>query len=145
MNLRHAAALAIRPSNVVRFERLMYLAVGINVILTMWRWDLVLAQAPSHPVTVALGNIFGFATDVLFIWLVARRHKKWPRWLMLCFFILGMPFAAGQHQWLRAHPVNSVLICVMWLAQIVALFLIFTGNSREWFVNDPVGQIIPAN
>jgi uncharacterized SAM-binding protein YcdF (DUF218 family) len=71
---------------------------------------------------------------VLFIWLVARRHKNWARWLLLILFVLGLPFyfrVLGQM--LRLNPTAGSLSVVQVLAQTVAQFLIFTGNARDWF------------
>jgi hypothetical protein len=108
----------------------------------MLRWDELVAEN-LHSIAAALFvNVFSFATDVLFIWLVARRRKNWPRWLMLFFFVSGIVFAPLERQWLRGHPVNSILIVVWWLAQSAAFFLIFTGNAREWFGSS---QCIPPN
>lgn len=138
----HDAALTARPRNVVWFERLMYLAVGIDVLSTMLQWDQFVAQIPAYPEAVALGAILAFATDVWLIWLVARRHKNWARWLMLFDFALGIPFTLP---WLTSLSVNTVLVCVEWMAQIVAFLLIFTGDAREWFANQPIRQLRPAN
>jgi hypothetical protein len=87
-----------------------------------------------------------FAVGVLFIWLVARRRKNWARWIWLVVFIISFPFALPElSRLLRSGPVVATLVCVQNFAQIVALYLIFTGNARQWFANDPVGQISPAN
>ena len=121
----------------------MYVALGIEVISTILEWDQVVAQIPSYQGAVALGTILSFATDIWFIWLVARRRKNWTRWVMLFGFVLEIPFTLP---WLLSlADFNSVLICMTWLAQIVAFLLIFTGNAREWFANDPVRQFSPAN
>jgi hypothetical protein len=121
----------------------MYVALGIEVISTILEWDQVVAQIPSYQGAVALGTILSFATDIWFIWLVARRRKNWTRWVMLLGFVFEIPFTLP---WLLSlTDFNSVLICMTWLAQIVAFMLIFTGNAREWFANDPVRQFSPAN
>src|SRR5271169_2137655 len=140
MKSSHAAALAIRPSNVVRFEQLMYFTVAIEVILGTWNWNHLMAENPHSHVLVAIGTILAPLTDVLFIWLVARRRKSWVRWLMLPGVVIGIPY--GLLHWSRAIPVaNAVLIFLLWSAETIALFLIFTGNAREWFANDAVSQL----
>jgi hypothetical protein len=130
-----------RPSNVVWFERLMYFMVLIEVIFTILQWDQLMAQAPQYYGAAATGTLFGILTDVLFIWLVARRRKSWVRWLLLVPVVFGIPY--GIVTWPPATPVSyAVPTCLSWLAQAVAVFLIFTGNSREWF---RVSQHMPAN
>ena len=131
----------IRPSNVVRFEQLMYFAVIIEVILNLGRWNRLMAENPHVHGAVAVGTILGIVTDVLFIWLVARRRKSWVRWLMLPPVVFGIPYSLLT--WSPVPVSTAGLICLWWLAQAVALFLIFTGNAREWFAQNSAVQPRP--
>ena len=124
------------PSNVARFEQLMYLSLGIGVIVAALRWSPNVAQA------AALGGVglvlfvqaFVLAFMVVFIWLVARRHKNWARWLLLILSVLGLPgYLRMLVPLLRFDPVAGTLSLAQDLAQVVALLLIFTGNARAWF------------
>jgi hypothetical protein len=124
------------PSNVARFELLMYLSLGIGVIVSTLQWSQTVAMsAPLGGAGFAIFvQAFVLAFMVLFIWLVARRHKNWARWLLLILFVLGLPFyfrVLGQM--LRLNPTAGNLSVVQVLAQTVAQFLIFTGNARDWF------------
>lgn len=117
----------------------MYFTVVIEVILGARNWDHLMAENPHSHVPVAIGTILAPLTDLLFIWLVARRGKSWVRWLMLPDVVIGIPY--GLLHWSPAIPVvNAVLICLLWSAETIALFLIFTGNAREWFKS----QLVPA-
>ena len=139
MTLRHTLTLAPRPSNVVRFEQLIYLALVVGEIQFLVRWYRRLASAPWHEAALTLSfNLLNCVADVLLIWLVARRGKNWSRWLMLVLYVLGIPFPLFV--WLRfglgwqhVNPVFKALFCLQWLAPVVAFYLIFTGNAREWF------------
>ncbi len=132
-----------RPSNVVRFEQLMYCTVVIDVILIPRQWNRLMAANPHSHAAVAVGHSLGILTDVLFIWLVARRRKSWVRWLMLPPVVFGIPY--GLLTWPSVIPVfNAVLICLSWFAQTVALFLIFTGNAHEWFFQSTAVRPRPA-
>jgi len=119
----------------------MYFTVVIEVISTIWQWDQLMAEAPHFRGAVAMGTVTGILMDVLFIWLVARRRKSWVRWLMLPPVVFGIPY--GLLTWSPVIPVSdAVLTCLFWSAETVALFLIFTGNAREWF---RLSEHLPAN
>ena len=109
----------------------MYFTVAIEVISAIWQWDQLMAQAPEFYGAVATATIISILTDVLFIWLIARRHKSWVRWLLLPRVVFGIPY--GILHWSPVLISEAVLTGLMWLAETVALFLIFTGNAREWF------------
>ncbi|MGD0672821.1 MAG: hypothetical protein ABSB13_12130 [Candidatus Binatus sp.] len=139
----------IRPSNVVRFEQLMYISLGIGVIQSILHWN----RSVSNARVAGLGGagfvlfiqFFVLAIIVLFIWLIARRRKNWARWVWLSLFILGLPFAFPElSRLLRSGLIVATLVCAQNLAQIVALYLIFTGNAREWFARNSAVQPRPV-
>ena len=118
----------------------MYLSLGIGVIQSALQWNRLVAQASAMGGArfVLFGQIVTFAILVLLIWLVARRRKNWARLLMLVMFVLGLPFSARMLiQMLPTEPLSVALSSVQLLAQIVAFFLIFTGNARDWFKTAP--------
>jgi uncharacterized membrane protein HdeD (DUF308 family) len=124
------------PSNVAWFERLMYSSLGIGVIVSSSRWsrDLAAAGPLARAGFLLFVQAFVIASMVLFIWLIARRHKNWARWFILIIGLLGVPFyfrVLGQT--LRFSPVAGTLMLVQMLLQVIAVFLIFTGNARDWF------------
>jgi hypothetical protein len=128
------------PSNVARFEQLMYLSLGIGVIQSLLRWNQSVAQASAigGAKFVFFGLIVTFAILVLIIWLIARRRRNWARWVMLVMFILGLPFSVRMlSRMLPAEPLSVALSSVQVLAQAIAFFLIFTGNARDWFKRVP--------
>jgi len=132
-----------RPSNVVRFEQLMYLALGFGFVDTLWRWSEIvkLADRVGAEHTVVVVTLVYFAFKVLLIWLAARKHQSWARWILLIIFVVSLK---PYHGFQRSSHVYFELI--LQLGQLVgystALFLIFTGNSREWFRSS---AYIPAN
>lgn len=138
----------IRPSNVVRFEQLIYISLGIGVVQSSLEWGRLVDSA--HAMGRGIGFIlfiqtFVFAVTVFFIWLIARRRKNWARWVWLSLFILGLPFAFPVlSRLLRSGPIVATLVCAQNLAQIAALYLIFTGNAREWFAQNSAVQPRPV-
>src|SRR6266849_8534689 len=99
-----------RPSNVVRFEYLMYLQFGICEIVFASQWR-TWSQSVAHKAGfVIFGAAFLFALllafVVLVIWLAARRHKNWARWFLLVTGILGLPgYVKNLGQMLLFSPV----------------------------------------
>jgi hypothetical protein len=123
------------PLNVARFEQLMYLSLGIGAIVTMLRWNqtVALAGPVGGASFVLFVDTFVLAFMVLFIWLVARRHKNWARWSLLITFILGLPAGLLALGSMPFHPIAGVLSLAQVALQAIALILIFTGSARAWF------------
>ena len=130
------------PSNVGRFEQLMYLTVGIGLIGSVLSWNRSVARASAlgGATLVLFVQLSVLALMVLFIWLAARRHKNWARWLLLIVGIMGLPSYVG----ILGHylePLAGVLILAQLLFQVIAFVLIFTGNARDWFKPCPPQSI----
>jgi hypothetical protein len=115
----------------------MYLSIAIGVINTAVDWDRLIAMAQHVGGVVFIlfidGFVFGFL--ILIIGLVARRAKNWARWIQLGLFIVGTPSFIRQvvERNIRDRPVIGTLGVVQFALQVGALFLIFTGNARDWF------------
>src|ERR1700719_4769192 len=119
------------PSNVARFEQLMYATLVIGLFNSVLTWNQSVAQARNlgGAYSVLFIQIFVFAFIMMFIWLIARRRKNWARWVLLVLFVLGIPAAVRlMGQWFRLEPVVGFLNLVQALVQVIALVLIFTGN-----------------
>src|SRR5260370_27853181 len=95
-----------RPSNVVRFEQLMYGAVVIEVIAAIVQWGQLMAETPHLLAAGPIAAILNILTDVLFIWLVARRRKSWVRWLILP-PVFGIPY--GLVAWRSVIPISDAV------------------------------------
>ena len=124
------------PSNVAWFEQLMYGSLVVGVVLSVLTWTQNVAQArPFGGASfVLLVQVSVLAFMILFIWLTARRRKNWARWLLLIVFVLGFPlFFPALVKMLRFDPVVGTLNLTQVLAQAVALFVVFSGDARDWF------------
>jgi hypothetical protein len=134
-----------RPSNIVLFEQLWYLSLGIGVVQSIMQWQRLVDLA--HAVGrggryILLLQAIGFAVQVFFIWLIARRRKNWARWVWLILFVIGLPFSLPMlNRLLHGSPIGLILASAQILDQAVALYLVFTGNAREWFKS----QFIPPS
>jgi len=124
------------PSNVGRFQQLMYLSLGLSLIeapLESNEWDRLVADTGSAYFAV-FAALFIYAFAVLLIWQAAREHKNWARWVLLILFALSL-LATFRHfePSARFNLLAGILIAGEFLAWGAALFLIFTGNGRSWF------------
>src|SRR5215472_980439 len=82
---------AVRPSNVVRFEQLMYLSLGIATFQWSLQWNQSVAtfRHLGGARFVLFVYTFALATRVLLIWLIARRRRDWARRLLAAMFFLS--------------------------------------------------------
>lgn len=120
------------PSNVARFEALMYASQGVGALVSILRWNRSVAKASAGFVVFVEGGAFAYI--VLFVWLIARRQKNWARWLFLILGLLGLPlYFRTLRQILRFNPLAGSFCIVQFLLELVAMLLIFTGNARNWF------------
>ena len=124
------------PSNVARFEQLMYLTIGIGIINSALQFQSFSRQAGAAFTLFVQAVVFAFA--VLLIWLIARRRANWARWVLLVMFLIGVvPFIPILSKTLQTSPLSGVLSIVQFLAQGIALYLVFTGNAVAWFKRSP--------
>ena len=124
------------PSNVARFERLMYLSLGIGVLVSALTWTRLVAQAGrvGGATFVFWVQAITLAIIVCFIWLVARRRKNWARWLLLIIGVLGLPgYFRMLAPTLHFAPIAGILSLTQLVLQVIATVMIFTGNARDWF------------
>ncbi len=120
------------PSNVGRFEQLMYLSLGLSLIETPLEWNQLVADTGAGFAVFGALFVYGFA--VLLIWQAAREHKNWARWVLLILFALSLPATFRRFEPSpRFNLLAGILIAAEFLAWGTALFLIFTGNGRSWF------------
>jgi hypothetical protein len=131
------------PSNVSRFEKLMYLSLASDVIVFLSHWytdGLVLG--PGIALSAQALNLVFF---VLFIWLTARRRKNWARWaLVIAFLFSTESYVRILLPYWRTHgSIAFFFLAVQVPAQLVALIFVFTGNARDWF-NQPTAGVNSA-
>jgi uncharacterized membrane protein len=124
------------PSNVARFEQLMYLSVALGLLQTLLQWNKLAADTSriggTRTVVFILLYLCGFL--VLFIWLAAREHKSWARWVLLIFFAVSIPaYFPRFDPNAGINLPDRILNFGQFLSQGIALVLIFSGNARNWF------------
>lgn len=134
------------PSNVVWFERLMYVAILLGLVdiaLTMQREAMAFPSAEAW-IAVATGAVL-VALYVWLIWLVARKRVGWVRYVLLVLFLLTLAAAfVDLPADLRTRSIDLAVNGLQCLAEAVALVLVFTGNARGWFAKAAAGPGVSA-
>jgi hypothetical protein len=120
------------PSNVARFEQLMYASLGLGIIGAVLQFSYWQSQT-SIGAIVSM-QIVIMALFVLFIWLIARRRANWARWTFLVIFVLGLiPYVPNEIALMQRSPVSFGLNLTQLVLQVMALYLVFTGDAVAWF------------
>jgi peptidoglycan/LPS O-acetylase OafA/YrhL len=121
------------PRNVVWFEVLLYLSLGLDALSVAFQDRTPSAEMTDSIITVASLMAAGMILlMVYFVWLAAQRRKNWPRWALLAALVLsiislvqvigdgGLGFESGI----------EVVSCGLTAA---GLYFSFTGDAQGWF------------
>ncbi len=131
----------------------MYLSLGLSLVTfcvrlvemhempLVWNRFVALASRIGGVHVLVWVMLFFDAFMVLLIWLVARQHKSWARWILLVIFALAIPryfsdfnpFGANAKWWEPSTVLDRILIFGQFLSQAIAFFLVFTSNAHAWF------------
>ena len=124
------------PSNVRNFAILSYLSLLLGIVQGFLMFDESVAMAAKvggelFVLGVQIGTIVVLA--VLYF-LIAFGRQNWARWLLLVLFVIGLPFVVLSYPALFSRaPVQGVVSLLQTVMQILALYLVFTGNAKAWF------------
>jgi hypothetical protein len=133
------------PSNVARFEALMYLSVALGIVSSASEWATLLSKAQVAGVRLVLLVALSFLLlRIALIWLTARKRQGWARWALLILVLVVLPqFFKSLGPLLNQNPVAWALRLAQFALDVVAFVLIFTGDSREWFnpTSDPMAKM----
>jgi len=133
------------PSNVARFEALMYLSVAMGVGLFATQWTTLASKVQASELRFVLLTVASATlVRLALIWLTARKRQSWARWVLLVLVLLGLPqFLKTLGPLLNEHPLVWAVRIGQFALDLVAFVFIFTGDSREWFnpTSDPLANI----
>jgi hypothetical protein len=128
------------PSNVTNYLGLTLMGVAISIVSAVMGFDEAAAQIPSPNggTIILITDVVMFAISLGLIAAVAWGRQNWARWVQLVLYAIGLIFLAM----LPLNPVAMAqltsfkigVIAITTVLQGVALFFIFTGNAKEWFV-----------
>jgi hypothetical protein len=104
-------------------------------------WDRIMSKAQEAgalpdvvKITSLITMAITFAVLLLLIFLIARMHQNWARWVFAVLFVVGLPFTViGIPAALSSNPAAGAITLVQLVIQVTALTLIFVPSARPWF------------
>jgi hypothetical protein len=127
------------PSNVRTFAVLCYLSLVIGIFQAVLSFDdsVTAAAHLGGARFVLIVDIGVVAFLALIFWLVAFRRQNWARWLLLVMCVIGLPLTIMTFSaLLQSAPTQAAVSIFQTVMQIVALYLVFTGNAKAWFCKE---------
>ena len=121
------------PRNVIWFEVLLYLSLTCDALSVAFQ-----DRTPSGDLTE---QMISFATLlaggmilllVYFVWLAARQHKSWPRWVLLAALVLSL-YSLVQTIGDVGLQLDSAIEIVSCALTVAGLYCAFTGDAKGWF------------
>jgi hypothetical protein len=67
-----------------------------------------------------------------FVWLAARRHKNWPRWVLTAALVLSV-ISLFQVIGVRGVELDSGIEIVSCVLTAAGLYFSYTGDAQGWF------------
>jgi peptidoglycan/LPS O-acetylase OafA/YrhL len=118
-----------RPRNVKIAASLLWLALGITFLMTLWEQpDLrqaLLLNLSVYGISFGLGGL-----TVLAIWY----QQNWARWLYAALTVLGMFFTIpAVVKDFASNPVSAMATALLAGIQLFAIYLLFNGEANRWF------------
>jgi branched-subunit amino acid permease len=121
------------PKNVLWFEVLLYLSLGLDALSVAFQDRTPSAQITESMITVA--TVMAACLILLLVylvWLAAQRRKNWPRWVLaasLVLSIISLVRIIGESG-LEFDSCIELVSCALTAA---GLYFSFTGDAQGWF------------
>jgi uncharacterized BrkB/YihY/UPF0761 family membrane protein len=121
------------PKNVFLFEVLLYLSLMLDALSVAFQDRTPTAELSEQMVTAAT-VVSGCMILLLlyFVWLAARRHKNWPRWVLgaaLMLSVISLLQVIGENG-IELDSGIEIVSCVL---TALGLYFSFTGDAQGWF------------
>jgi len=130
----------MRPRSIVAFERLLVVALALDLLINLASWSAFPAQLaakglPTSPVLILLLCLFSPALGAVFLYFVGRRGSNVARWILTVLVALGVvgfvvilaaDFRAAATPLFAATATSEVL-------KVIAVTRLFTAEAARWF------------
>ena len=121
------------PKNVLWFEVLLYLSLGLDALSVAFQDRTSSAEMTGSMIAVAtLMAASLILLLVYFVWLAARRRKNWPRWALVAALVLSV-ISLVQIIGEAGLQFDSGIEIVSCALTAAGLYFSFTGDARGWF------------
>jgi uncharacterized membrane protein len=121
------------PKNVFYFEVLLYMSLMLDALSIAFQDrtpDVGMSESTIMAANVVAAGMLLFF--VYLVWLIAYRHKSWPRWILvvsLVFSVLSLFQVLGVYG-LQLDSAIEIVSCIL---TALGLYCVFTGDARDWF------------
>ena len=121
------------PRNVLWFEVLLYLSLGLDALSVAFQDRTPSADRTGPMITVA--TVMAACLILLlvyFVWLAAQRRKNWPRWALAAALVLSILQLVQiiADSGLQLDSGIEIVSCILTAA---GLYFSFTGDAQGWF------------
>ena len=130
----------MRLRSIILFERLLILAIAIDLVVNLSSWSAFPAQLavrglPASPEIILALCLLSPALGALFVILVARRASNIARWILTVLVALG---ALGFVAVLATNPAAAATplfaaTALSELLKVAAVTRLFTADAVPWF------------
>src|SRR5262249_28202342 len=118
------------PVNIVRFERLAYVSMVIDIIVNLS--DKTNYEDISPYGVGAIMAVIA-AIEFFVIWSIARRRKNWARWVYAVVPLLGVAGDVWSIVTFSVTPVIALLSALTSVLVLYCVYCLFTGDGPGWF------------
>ncbi len=134
----------MRPSSIVRFDRLYLASIVLGLIGNAIEWPVTMARLNENPETAALGSAAAIAAGgmiaagtliALLLWFfIARRASTVAKWILVVFTVFAIgSLAIGLSSGAVIMDAGGIVRIVAVLLQTVAVGFLFRRDAAAWF------------
>ncbi|MDE5444790.1 hypothetical protein GWG65_25745 [Bradyrhizobium sp. CSA207] len=121
------------PSNVQRFEALLYASLMLDAVSVAVQDRSPTAEMTDQMIMTATLLAGGMILLlVYFVRLAAHSRKNWPRWVLAAALVLSV-ISLSQIIGEKGMELDSAIEIVSCVLTAMGLYFSFTGNARGWF------------
>ncbi len=121
------------PKNVLWFEVLIYLSLGLDALSVAFQDRTPSARMTESMITTATVMAACLILFLMFlVWLAAQRRKSWPRWVLTVSLVLSV-VSLVQIIGASGLQFDSAIEIVSCALTAAGLYCSFTGDAQGWF------------
>ena len=129
----------MRPKSILWFERLLGLALTIDLAVNLASWSAVSARLaaqglPANPFVILLIVAASPLLGAILLYFVARRRSRIARWVVTLLVLAAtitfvVVIARGMMQWTLMFGLTALAE----LMKLIAVTRLFTAEAAAWF------------
>ncbi len=143
----------MRPSSIVRFDRLYLASIAVGLIGNILEWPLTMARLAENPDTAAMGSTATVAAGgmiaigvliALLLWFfIARRGSSVAKWILVVFTVFAIgSLVIGFSTGAVILDAGGIVRIVAVALQTAAVAFLFRPDAAPWFAPVQVDEDI---